>query len=58
MICLEVINLLPENQGPDILAEKLNDIESIGKTRSIDREPSNVSKAPMVHETSYLSTKP
>ena len=38
MICLQVINLLPENQRPQILAQEFDHVQCLCKSRSIPRE--------------------
>ena len=39
MVRLQIINLLPEEQGPHVLAQKLNHIQRIRKPWPISREP-------------------
>ncbi len=39
MIRLQVIDLLPEQQRPHVLAEKLDHVEGIHEARPISREP-------------------
>jgi len=39
MVSLEVVNVLPENQRPQVFAKKLDNIQRIIETRSILRKP-------------------
>ena len=39
MIRLQVIDLLPENQGPHILAEELDHVERVGEAWAVAGEP-------------------
>lgn len=38
MIRLEIVNLLLEDNGPEIFAEEFYDVQIIGKARSVSRE--------------------
>lgn len=39
MICLEVVDVLAEDERPQIFAKKLDDIERIVESRPVSREP-------------------
>ena len=35
VICLEVVNVLAEDEGPEVFAEKFDNVESIVKARTV-----------------------
>lgn len=39
VIRLEVVNLLPEHQHPQVLAEELDHIQGVGEARAVFGEP-------------------
>lgn len=38
MVCLEIVDLLPEENCPEIFAQEFDYVEVIGKTRTVARE--------------------
>lgn len=45
MVRFQVVNLLPEDQRPQVLAEKLDDIQRIHEPRAVPRESASTSSA-------------
>ncbi len=41
MIGLQIINLLPKHQRPEIFAQKLDGVERVGEARPVTRESSD-----------------
>ena len=39
MVRLEVVNLLPKHQRPEVFAEELDDVERVVEPRPVAREP-------------------
>jgi hypothetical protein len=38
VVCLQIVDLLPEHQHPQVLAEKLNHVQCIGEARAVAGE--------------------
>ena len=56
MISLQIINLLPKQQHPHILAQELDDIERVGEAWSVageSRIPNTISR--YLHVGSFIS---
>lgn len=58
MICFQIIHLLLEKNGPQILAEKLDNIEIVGETGAIARKSARGEDARGICQLHLRSVKP
>lgn len=55
MIRLQIVNLLPEEEGPHVLAQELDHIQRIREPWPISREPvDNHIQSAVLHTSSHL----